>query len=251
MINTDRAWEKWGRNDPYFGVLAEERFSAERIDEHRDEFFASGQAAIKHILKRLERSFGALPRGRALDHGCGVGRLSLPLARTFAQVTGLDISPSMLAEARSNATRLGLNNVGFELADDQLSRAAGQYEFVNSHLVLQHVPVRRGLPILARLLDKIAPGGGFHIDFSVRSEGIAPALLYWSSANLPGVKIIQNVLAHRQWNAPAMQMNHYPLARVVDLLAAHGVREFQTSNMQYSRFMICSLVGRKSELPAR
>lgn len=246
MISTDKAWEKWGRNDPYFGVLAEERFGSERIGDHRDEFFGSGQGAIKHILNRFERSFGPLQRSRALDHGCGVGRLTLPLARAFAQVTGLDISQSMLAEARSNAALAKLDNASFELADDQLSNAADEYDFVNSHLVLQHVPVRRGLRILARLLNKIAPGGGFHIDFSVRTEGLAPGLLYWSSANIPGVKIAQNVLAARKWNAPAMQMNDYPLDRVVSLLDAGGVREFHTSTMQYPRFMICSLVGQKS-----
>ena len=42
MMSTDKAWEKFGKVDPYFGVLADARFAADKIDAHRDDFFASG-----------------------------------------------------------------------------------------------------------------------------------------------------------------------------------------------------------------
>ena len=136
MLSTDKAWEKFGSEDPYFGVLAEERFTSEKIGENRDAFFESGRATIAHILGRYEGRFGSLPRGRALDHGCGVGRLALPLAEEFAEVVGLDVSPSMLAEAEANARDAGADNVRFALADDALSNAPGEYDFVNSYMVL-------------------------------------------------------------------------------------------------------------------
>ena len=41
MLSTDEAWEKFGRQAPYFGVLADERFAADRIHENREEFFAA------------------------------------------------------------------------------------------------------------------------------------------------------------------------------------------------------------------
>jgi SAM-dependent methyltransferase len=244
MLSTDKAWKKWGRDDPYFGVLADKRFAAGRIDESRDIFFASGASWIAGLLARYEQHFGPLARGRALDHGCGVGRLSLPLAAAFSDVVALDVSPHMLAEAARNASAAGIANIAFEAADDRLTRAQGRFDFVNSHLVLQHIPVRRGLVIIDALLDRVAPGGGFHIQFSVRTDRGGPRWLYWASANIPGVKLAQNVLAGRALTAPAMQMNHYPLGEIVTGLAARGITELIVTTAAEPRFTSCSLLGR-------
>ena len=44
----------------------------------------------------------------------------------------------------ANAERLDVANAEFALADDRLSKAPGEFDFVTSYIVLQHVPVRRG-----------------------------------------------------------------------------------------------------------
>ena len=100
MASSDRDWETWGADDPYYGVLTHAQFRKGAIDAHRDEFFASGTAFVTDLLARYQHHCGELPRGRALDFGCGVGRLTLAFAPHFAHVDGLDVSPSMLAEAR-------------------------------------------------------------------------------------------------------------------------------------------------------
>src|SRR4051794_20216366 len=123
MLSTDKAWEKFGKDDPYFGVLAHERFTAGQIGANLSEFFNTGRSAVSQIVERYEAHFGPLPKDRALDHGCGVGRLTLPLAERFEEVIGLDVSPSMIAEATSNAAQAGAANARFALADDQLSCA--------------------------------------------------------------------------------------------------------------------------------
>ena len=245
MLDTDKAWQKWGRDNPYFGVLADERFAADRIADSRDAFFATGDAWVGGLLKSFEHHFGALARGRALDHGCGVGRLTLPLARAFDAVVGLDVAPAMLAEAAANAASAGAANIRFAAADDALGAADGRFDLVNSHLVLQHVPVHRGMGIIDALVDRVAPGGGLHLSVSHRIDRGARRLLYWASANIPGVKLWQNVCAGRTWNAPAMQMNHYPLGRIVALLASRGITGIVVTTHVESRFVTCSLLGRK------
>ena len=78
--------------------------------------------------KRTDRSFGGLterllarsrefPFRHALDIGCGAGELSLALARgrPRARIVGVDVSPQLVAAARSRSDRLP--NVEFELAD--------------------------------------------------------------------------------------------------------------------------------------
>ena len=245
MLSTDKAWEKFGRQAPYFGVLADEKFGAGRIGEHRDEFFATGRSFVGQVLERYGRHFGELPRGRALDHGCGVGRLTFPLTAEFGSVVGLDVSPSMLAEAEANAREFGVSNVRFALADDQLSKAEGEFDLVNSYITLQHIPVRRGLTILSRLIDKVRPGGGFHVHLSIRTDRKRSRALWWASHHIPGVKIWQNVMAGRAWNAPAMQMNNYPLAAVITQMAAQGIGEYLVTTERHDKFLTCSFLGRK------
>ena len=247
MLSTDKAWEKFGRQAPYFGVLADEKFAADRIHENRDEFFATGRSFVGQVLERYERHFGELPRGRALDHGCGVGRLTFPLAAEFSSVVGLDISPSMLAEAEANAREFAAANVQFARADDRLSNADGEFDFVNSYITLQHIPVRRGLSILSRLIDKVRPGGGFHVHLSIRTDRRRARALWWASHHIPGVKIWQNVMAGRAWNAPAMQMNNYPLAAVITQMSAQGIGEFVLTTERHDKFLTCSFLGRKPD----
>lgn len=58
-------------------------------------------AEVKDVAKILR-----LPKGSAiLDVGCGVGRHSIALAKLGYEVTGIDISPAYLKEAKVNAKR--------------------------------------------------------------------------------------------------------------------------------------------------
>src|SRR5918996_1663409 len=49
------------------------------------------------------------PEMKVLDVACGTGNLALPAARAGAVVTGVDIAPNLIEQARENARREGLN----------------------------------------------------------------------------------------------------------------------------------------------
>jgi SAM-dependent methyltransferase len=224
MPDTDLDWTKWGRDDPYFGVLASPLFSRQNIAANRDAFFLSGQHFVSAMLGEMGRLSDNASRGRALDHGCGTGRLTIPLSRAYAKVVALDVSPEMLTEASSNARAANCHNIEFQLADDLLSRATGSFDLVVSHLVLQHVPVNRGNAIFRRLIDRLAPGAAFHISVSIRNDVGPLRALYWASAHLPLVKSVQNLLRGARWGAPAMQMNDYPLGNLIAELSKRGIQ---------------------------
>lgn len=62
-------------------------------------------AEVDFIEEELKLTSGA----SVLDLGCGTGRHSIELARRGYQLTGVDISPGMLAVARQNAEKAGVS----------------------------------------------------------------------------------------------------------------------------------------------
>ena len=154
---TDGEWEKWGRDDPYFGVLTDGKFRMVNLtDANRAEFFRSGSEYIDGVLRTVRSHIDPAFRiRRALDFGCGVGRLVIPLSKVAEHVTGLDVSDSMLAEARRNCEAHGARGVQFLKSDDGLSALEGKFDFIHSSLVFQHIPVRRGERIFRNFLGHL------------------------------------------------------------------------------------------------
>src|SRR5712671_2277027 len=175
--NSDKDWERFGKTDPYFAVLTAPEFHGQLSDTERTKFFASGASHIDTIFsiirERLDSSFAPT---RALDFGCGVGRLVLPLAERCGEVTGVDVSPSMLAEARRNCDAAGAKGVQLVLSDDNLSAVSGSFDFIHTYIVLQHIPVARGESLVRKLAAKLAPGGiaMFHAPYTAGRQRLTP-----------------------------------------------------------------------------
>lgn len=224
---SDRAWESFGRTDPYFGVLSHDRFHrADMEGPDRREFFATGEAHIDDIGRVIHDLLGvSLAPRRALDFGCGVGRVVIPLSRISGEVVGMDVSPSMLREAQRNCQLASVGNVHFLPSDDQLSQVNGAFDFIHSHIVFQHIPPRRGEMIIGRMLDHLEPGGvgAIHLTYSRRLTGWR-RFQEWALQSLPLVHNLANVLRGRSYSYPLMQMNDYDLNRVLKILQEHACR---------------------------
>lgn len=225
MSNTDVAWEEWGKSDPYFGVLSVPQFRGADCDTAKG-FFESGAAFIGDRLEAARVAFGPLRHDRALDFGCGVGRLLIPLAGRFTEAVGVDISQAMRSECRRNLNRRTIANARLIQSDDELSETVGSFDFVNSQIVLQHIPVNRGYRIIERLLGVVAAGGVISLQFTVdRGDRWHQAALYWAQRFIPGVQMLTNIAKGRRLGEPLVQMNEYDLARVVALYRAHEMSD--------------------------
>ena len=116
------------------------------------------------LLVELARE---LEPGKALDLGCGNGRIALWLARQGWRVTGIDASAVGLAKAREQARAAGLE---LELVQaDMLEHplASGHYDLVV--MANLHFETEVLARVLARATDALAPGGhlfvvGPHLD---------------------------------------------------------------------------------------
>ena len=159
-MSTDAAWEQWGAVDPYYGVITDPRFrSAALTPEAKEVFFASGLHHVADVRALLDRYGGGFAPESILDFGCGVGRLVIPFAAGGARVVGVDVSASMLAEARRNCDERGASTVELVVADDELSGVPDRFHLVHSAIVLQHIDIARGRLLFAKLVDRIAPRG--------------------------------------------------------------------------------------------
>src|SRR5688572_33285189 len=66
---SDREWEKFGRNDPYYGVLSHEKFRRDTLNNTTiSDFFDSGQEHIAFVLKTIRACiYAEFSPARALD----------------------------------------------------------------------------------------------------------------------------------------------------------------------------------------
>ncbi len=158
-LEKDQAsWEHFGREDPLWAVCTDAGRRHGGWDDAA--FFTSGEREIERVFAFLEAA-GLVPAaGRALDFGCGVGRLTRALSPRFAAVTGVDISRPMLdAAARRNHDR---GNVAFvhAAAPGELAFARGTCDFVISLIALQHVTDRAAIRgYLGALAAALRPQG--------------------------------------------------------------------------------------------
>lgn len=184
---------------------------------------------IDSIRKRLDNSFE--PR-RGLDFGCGVGRLSIPMASICRSIVAADVSEFMIEEARENCRINGITNVEFAVSDDQLSRISGTFDFINSFLVFQHIPRTRGVAIFSRLLGLLEDGGVgvFHFTYYRHTSEIL-RLIYWARKSLPFANLLANLILRRPFNQPMLEMNEY---RLNDILRAVQESKCDLSHIDFS-----------------
>jgi SAM-dependent methyltransferase len=126
-----------------------------------DDFLASGEEHVAHALERFECLGGTFPdHEMVVDFGCGVGRLTQPLADRFELALGVDISPTMIEVAkrlnsRGSRARYVVNqepDLAF-LPDDSAS-------LVMTHITLQHIPPDVTKRYLDEFLRVLKPSGG-------------------------------------------------------------------------------------------
>ena len=55
IVDSDRVWEEFGREDPYYSVCTDDRFRGARLDEDaRSQFFASGDEHVANVLAVIQ-----------------------------------------------------------------------------------------------------------------------------------------------------------------------------------------------------
>ena len=169
----------------------------------------------------------ALPQGRdrALDFGCGLGRMTRALAAHFDDCVGVDISEEMVRGAREANADLG--NVSFEVnhATDLRRFDDASFDLVYSMIVLQHVPDRDAIESYVREFCRIVRPGGLavfqlpsHIPASSGSSGGAGST--WASGALG----LGAPFLYRRLHLLPIAMSSIPEQDMTRLVESQGAR---------------------------
>ena len=152
-----RNWDDLGKTDPFWAILSVPEMRGNRWD--LDAFLSTGREEIANLMADLN-ALGLEPTlGRALDFGCGVGRLTQALADRFEEAWGVDIAPSMIELA--NRYNRHLENCRYFLNDRPDVRLFDDesFDLIYSNITLQHVEPAYHGAYLADFLRTLVPGG--------------------------------------------------------------------------------------------
>lgn len=179
-------WDHLGRRDPYWAVLTNPGKEGGRWD--LEEFFATGGEEIEELLHAVGHLLPA--RRRALDFGCGVGRLSQALAEHFDRVDGVDVAPSMVALAEEHAASPETSRRVSERCTFHLNQRPdlhlfedGTFDLAYSNITLQHMRAGLAKVYMGELLRVLAPDGiaVFQLPVDLRRS----LLKKWVSERMP------------------------------------------------------------------
>lgn len=161
-----RNWHEYGRRDPLWAIMSVRGKINRKWEEA--EFFRTGETEVARVMRYVESLRVPLARGRALDFGCGVGRLTQALCLYFDECCGVDIAPSMIELAAKYNRHASRCRYFLNTADDLRLFDDESFDFVYSSLVLQHMP-REFAEKYVREFIRVLTRGGLAI-FQLPSE---------------------------------------------------------------------------------
>jgi len=161
-------WNRRAREDANYYV----GFAREKQGD--EEFLATAN----EIVARFESELGRLPPApkegrRALEIGCGPGRLMIPMSKNFGEIHGVDISDEMAALARQKLARIAHAHVHVNSGADLRMFDDGYFDFVYSFTVFQHIPSKEVVLNYIREAQRVLKPGGILV---CQLRGVSPVV---------------------------------------------------------------------------
>jgi SAM-dependent methyltransferase len=223
--------------------------------------FAPLQAVTTMPAARLVAHAGIRTGARVLDAACGTGVVAVTAARTGAHVTGLDLTPELLAAARLNAQTAQVSVEWHEGDVEALPFDTASFDVVVSQF--GHMFAPRPEVAIAEMLRVLKPGGtiafstwppelcvGRTFVLTARympplPEGIAPPPLW----GIPAVILerlgpaVRDVVFDRETmivpalspahNREAVERTAGPIVKLVEMLSASDPEKLATFRREF------------------
>jgi ubiquinone/menaquinone biosynthesis C-methylase UbiE len=223
-------WERLAEADAMGAVLTSPEDKGRAWNA--DRFFATGEAEIAHVLTVAD-GLQPVARGRALDFGCGVGRLTRALGKRYQTAVGVDIAEAMIAQARQLNEAFPHCEFLVNNAPDLHRFETDSFDFVYSNIVLQHLPSVAEIERYVAEFLRIAKPEGLVV-FAIPAHVAFPYSLQ-PRRRLYG--ILRRLGVSEEWmlrRTPLtpMRMTVVREAEVRKLLAAHGATVLEAESIE-------------------
>lgn len=179
-------WDALGEQDPLWAILTLPGKRGGGWD--LDEFLATGRPEVEEVLDVLAARDISVERDRALDFGCGIGRLTHALAQHFSSCDGVDVAGSMIEQARELNPAPERVRFHHNEAPDLRLFADRSFDFVLSLIVLQHMEPSLMRTYLKEFVRVLGDRGVAYFNVPERcvTAEELPAVAYRASVTLLG-----------------------------------------------------------------
>lgn len=216
-------WTRLGATDPLWAVLSNPGKRGGLWEP--EEFFEIGVRDVRDVLVTVARASIDITRDRALDFGCGVGRLTQALANEFNTVVGVDIAESMLERARQFDQSNGRCSFVVNTTSDLAQFPTASFDFIYSHIVFQHMEPRYALGYIREFARLLRPRGVTVFQTLVPDTTIR----FTDIIKQRFPTIVRALHRIRHPSQPIIEMYAVSQRDVEDALTAGGVRVFTTT----------------------
>ena len=164
-------WNSKARENPTYYISSYRGYD----DQDPEEFWRWGRTLAERYLDESGIAFTG--EETVLELGCGIGRMTRPLAERFARVIGVDVSEEMISRAKEELADLG--NVTFSAGNgiDLRGIPDRSVDFVFSYIVLQHIPDPQiSLGYIREFGRVLRPGGSAYFQVNNLPSGLRARL---------------------------------------------------------------------------
>jgi cyclopropane fatty-acyl-phospholipid synthase-like methyltransferase len=213
LNHVEKIWSMYGTEDPYYSVLTDPAYRADKITfELAEKFYQSGLNDLANLRLAFERNRIEIdPSWHILDLGCGMGRIGEHFSQDFEHYCGVDISANHLAHAVKRFQEKHITNATFMLLKDAINQYV-KFDLFYSMIVIQHNPPPVMYYLLDLFLSKLRPNGFAFFQL--------PCHLYGYSFN-------SDCYLAGQGKHDAMEMHALPQKYVFEALYRNGLQPIE------------------------
>ena len=166
-------WTHLGETEPYWSTITQPQYHRDQFEEHRKQFYDSGKYVVDIFMASMRRNnINPNVIQSVLEVGCGVGRMTQFLAKSFTNVIATDISMPHINVGKAQINMQNLTNVEFIHWDDPRALyRMPNVDAVLSVITLQHNPPPVMVWILKNLFACLNPGGVAYIQVPTYRNG--------------------------------------------------------------------------------
>lgn len=240
ITGLQNTWDQLGKDDPLWAIISREDKKGGKWSV--DEFFATGEKEIGDVMRYVDALPRKFARSNALDFGCGIGRVTQPLAKYFNEVTGVDIAASMIALAKQYNTHGDRCIYIHNKTGDLQAFTDDNFDFIYTNITLQHMEPRFAKKYIQEFLRVLTPHGIliFQLPSHIKVTNIRTLIL----------RLVPKMMVrawYRLWSGtqPRIDMNGIRRDDVVSFLKQNGaiildVAPDQSAGKDWASYRYCA-----------